>query len=194
MMTFTFLWLLISIQTVSTETFVFSRSTRISQLNNWLNANYPCQDDTIIFEENKKTVTFLDESIQISSIILPQVGSMIFSDNSVIGEKSRWQCTRRKSPENVFFQPNSVFPAFSDPASWSLKEQPLLHMNQVPGAKASFTSSFRRLTFDLQGDDVIFTDMGAFQIFIDDQITVNSLRFSQDWVSIEFNFHYRTDQ
>ncbi|KAJ1365145.1 Cytosolic phospholipase A2 zeta [Parelaphostrongylus tenuis] len=159
------LFFLISFEIANARIFIFGASTRISQLSNWLNADYPCQGDTIIFEENKKTVTFLDQSIQVTSIILPQVGSLIFSDDSVLGEKSRWQCTRRKSPEKVFFQSNAVFAAFSDPASWLLDKRPLLHMNQVPGAN----------------DDVVFRDMGAFQIFIDDQVTVNTLRISQDW-------------
>ncbi|EYC06546.1 hypothetical protein Y032_0075g949 [Ancylostoma ceylanicum] len=149
------------------RTFVFAGSTRISHLTNWLNKDYPCQGDRIIFEENKMTVTFVDESIQVTSMVLPQVGAIIFSDDSVLGEKSRWQCTHRKSPENVFFQSESEFAGFSDPSSWLLDEKPLLHMNMVPGAL----------------DDVIFHDMGAFQIFIDDQVTVNSLRVSRDWVS-----------
>ncbi|CAJ0590907.1 unnamed protein product [Cylicocyclus nassatus] len=145
--------------------FVFNGSTRISRLENWLNKDYPCQGDKIIFEENKKTVAFVDQSIQVSSILLPEVGSIVFSDNAVLGEKSRWQCTHRKSPENVFFQTDSEFAGFSDPASWLTDDKPLLHMNMVPGAL----------------DDVIFHDMGAFQISIDDQVTVNSLRVSKDW-------------
>ncbi|WKY13283.1 hypothetical protein Q1695_004248 [Nippostrongylus brasiliensis] len=147
--------------------FVFAASTRISHLSNWLNKDYPCQGDTIVFEENKKTVTFLDESVQVSSMLLPQVGAIIFGDDSVLGEKSRWQCTRRKSPENVFFQSASVFPGFSDPRSWLKDDKPLLHMNMVPGPK----------------DDVVFLDMGAFQISIDDQVTVNTLKVSRDWSS-----------
>ncbi|KAL6742642.1 hypothetical protein Aduo_015772 [Ancylostoma duodenale] len=147
------------------RTFVFGGITRITHLRNWLNQDYPCQGDRIIFEENKKTVIFVDESIQVTSMILPQVGTIIFSDDSVLGEKSRWQCTHRKSPENVFFQSDSEFAGFSDPSSWLLDDEPLLHMNMVPGAL----------------DDVIFHDMGAFQISIDDQVTVNSLRVSRDW-------------
>lgn len=145
--------------------FVFGGSTRISLLSNWLNNDYPCQGDTIIFEETKKTVTFIDESIQVSSILLPQVGAIIFSDDSVLGEKSSWQCAHRKSSESVFFQAATVFPGFSDPSSWSLDDTPLLHMNMVPGAK----------------DDVVFHDMGAFQVSIDDQVTVNTMKVSRDW-------------
>ncbi|KAK5985276.1 hypothetical protein GCK32_011830 [Trichostrongylus colubriformis] len=39
--------------------------------------------------------------VRVSSIILPQVGSLIFSNDVVLGDKSQWQCTRRKSPENL---------------------------------------------------------------------------------------------
>uniref|UniRef100_A0A7I5ED38 Protein amnionless n=2 Tax=Haemonchus contortus TaxID=6289 RepID=A0A7I5ED38_HAECO len=156
----------LEIERVRSRVFTFAPSMRISQLSNWLNQDYPCQGDTIVFEENKKTVTFIDESMQVSSVILPHVGSLIFSDNSVLGEKSPWQCTRRKSPEKVFFQPEAIFPAFSDPASWTVDDKPLLHMNMVPGPK----------------DDVIFHDVGAFQISIDDQVTVNTLKVSKDWV------------
>ncbi|VDM72823.1 unnamed protein product [Strongylus vulgaris] len=70
-------------------------------------------------------------------MILPQVGAIIFSDDAVLGEKSRWQCNHRKSPENVFFQTDSDFAGFSDPASWLIDDKPLLHMNMVPGALVS---------------------------------------------------------
>ncbi|KAK6046399.1 hypothetical protein COOONC_16097 [Cooperia oncophora] len=59
----------------------------------------------------------------------------------------------------------------SDPASWLQDGKSLLHMNMVPGPK----------------DDVIFHDMGAFQISIDDQVTINSLTLSKDWVSLNNN-------
>ncbi|KAK6755311.1 hypothetical protein RB195_013967 [Necator americanus] len=155
----------ILLEGMEAKTFVFGASTRFTHLKNWLNQDYPCQGDRIIFEQNKKTVTFVDENVQVTSMLLPDVGAIIFSDDSVLGEKSRWQCTHRKSPENVFFQSDSEFAGFSDPSTWLPDDKPLLHMNMVPGAN----------------DDVIFHDMGAFQISIDDQVTVNSLRMSRDW-------------
>ncbi|VDP46082.1 unnamed protein product [Heligmosomoides polygyrus] len=137
-----FLILAITLHVSKAKMFVFGGSTRISLLSNWLNNDYPCQGDTIIFEENKKTVTFIDESIQAFSFKPPP----FFLDSGV----------REKVSAN-----------FSDPSSWSLDDTPLLHMNMVPGAK----------------DDVVFHDMGAFQVSIDDQVTVNTMKVSRDWVS-----------
>uniref|UniRef100_A0A914ZJ09 Protein amnionless n=1 Tax=Parascaris univalens TaxID=6257 RepID=A0A914ZJ09_PARUN len=137
---------------------------------NWENSVVPCEDDRIRFDEEKIAVTMINEPIAVSEMSLPDDGIIFFAPNTALGQKGRWQCERKITPEDAFFQTKPAASFFSG-SNWfaSLDGEEighLLHALQIPSDQ----------------DTAVIQVSGANRMLIDDFVKLDSFLFSDEMV------------
>ncbi|KAI1714274.1 amnionless domain-containing protein [Ditylenchus destructor] len=111
--------------------FQWKHSNNIEDRNNWLNGDVVCDGDWVHMERdnNPTVIMFAGGSLKANVIDLPTDGVMFFSNERkvVLGEKDKWQCNKRKSSEDVYFQLMNAQPNFYDAKNWLVFEKEAIY-------------------------------------------------------------------